>query len=108
MELHVVSVKDAFDIKAGQPGSSHDPGLVVVFDGRQCGFDLPPLGARIDLLRPDGTTVGATIGEMKEHGDGRSFFLGGLTRNDAPVGTILYWSQTSPATRVTQHAQSGV
>jgi hypothetical protein len=91
MASAVVSVKDAFEIKPNVPGSSHAPGLVVIFDGRQCGFELPPVGSTIELLRPDGTSCTAVVSEMKEHGDGRSFFFDGVRRDDAPVGTILSW-----------------
>lgn len=92
----VVSVKDAFEIKPNVPGSSHSPGLVVIFDGRQCRFHLPPLGSTVDLLRPDGTLRQAVVAEMKEHGEGRSFFFESLTRSDAPIGTVICWP-TQPA-----------
>jgi hypothetical protein len=91
MENVAVSVTDAFDIKANTPGSNHEPGLVVIFDGRQCRFRLPAIGTSVDLLLPDGQSRSALVAEIKEHGDGRSFFFAALTRADAPVGTILSW-----------------
>lgn len=101
MELLVVSVQDAFEIKPNRPGSNHAPGLVVIFDGRQCGFHLPPLGSAIDLIRPDGSSGRATVQEIKEHGDGRSFFFPSMHRDDAPVGTVLYWSPPAVASSLT-------
>jgi hypothetical protein len=92
MDDAIVAVKDAFEIKAGTAGSNHAPGLVVIFDGRQCGFKLPPLGATVNLLRPDGASQDAVVEEVKEHGEGRSFFLRGLTLAEAPVGTIVSWT----------------
>lgn len=97
MDVTVVSVKDAFEIKANTPGSSHAPGLVVIFDGRQCGFRVPGIGSVVELLRPDGTVQRATVGEIKEHGDGRSFFFEGMKRDEAPVGTIVFWSSAGSA-----------
>jgi hypothetical protein len=91
----IVSVVDSFEIKVNTPGSDHAPGVVVVFDGRQCAFLLPTIGSRVELLRPDGSTRRTTVDEIKEHGDGRSFFFAGLTRADAPIGTIVTWSDPS-------------
>jgi hypothetical protein len=92
MDSVAVSVTDAFDIKPNTPGSNHEPGLVVIFDGRQCAFRLPALGTLIELLLPNGQSRTVAVSEIKEHGDGRSFFFAALTRADAPLGTILSWS----------------
>lgn len=92
MSNAVVAVTDAFEIKAGRPDSDHAPGLVVVFDGRQCAFRLPSVGSRVMLLRPDGSCASASLAETKDHGDGRSFFFAGLHKADAPVGSILEWA----------------
>jgi hypothetical protein len=92
MQESLASVKDAFEIKAGTAGSNHEAGLVIIFDGRQCGFNLPPRGSRVSLLRPDGASREAVVEEMKEHGDGRSFFFRALTKADAPIGTIVSWT----------------
>jgi len=97
MDTAVVSVKDSFEVKANTPGSDHAPGLVVVFDGRQCRFEMPPLGAEVELLRPDGIVRKAVVQEQKEHGDGRSFFFAGLRLDDAPIGTVLSWQVTPHA-----------
>ena len=91
IETAVVAVTDAFAIRPNMPGSDHEPGLIVVFDGRQCGFSLPELGTSVELLRPEGTTFKCAVTEMKEHGDGRSFFFPGLKHEDAPIGTIISW-----------------
>jgi hypothetical protein len=64
----------------------------VIFDGRQCGFELPSIGAIVEFIRPDGETGRATLAEIKEHGDGRSFFFVGLHRDDVPIGSILSWA----------------
>jgi hypothetical protein len=93
----IVAVKDAFEIKSNVSGSVHAPGLVVVFDGRQCGYHLPSLGGVVELLRPDGSTSEASVAEIKEHGEGRSFFFGGLKQNDAPIGTVMSWSTEESA-----------
>lgn len=105
MDLAEVAVTDAFEIKANRPGSEHEPGLVVIFDGRQCGFCLPALGSSVSVLRPDGTRGAARVTESKEHGDGRSFFFPGLTKSDAPIGTILSW-QLAPARAALGRAQA--
>lgn len=94
----LVAVTDAFEIKPNRPGSDHAPGLVVIFDGRQCAFRLPPMGSRVMLLRPDGTVASAQITEGKEHGYGRSFFFDGLHDADAPVGTIIIWAAADVGT----------
>ncbi len=99
MDLRVVSVKDAFELKANRPYSDHEPGLVVVFDGRQCGFDLPQVGEVIDLMRPDGSTIKAAFTETKIHGEGRSFFFPGMVKEQAPIGTVMYWTAAVPASR---------
>jgi hypothetical protein len=90
-EIARVSVIDAFEIKTKTPGSRHKPGLVIVFDGRQCSFRLPPVGSVVELLRLDGSRKNATIAESKQHGDGRSFFFAAAKRADAPIGTIVSW-----------------
>jgi hypothetical protein len=90
--MTIAAVKDAFELRANTVGSEHAPGLVVVFDGRQCGYHLPPIGGVVELLRPDGSSGEAIVGEIKEHGDGRSFFFGGLHQDDAPIGTVMSWS----------------
>jgi len=90
--ITVVSVVDAFEIQAHTPGSKHAPGLDVVFDGRQCRYQLPRIGKEIELLRPDGSTSEAQVEEIKEHGDGRSFFFLALHKSDAPIGTVMSWS----------------
>lgn len=96
MEQAVVSVVDSFEIKPNTPGSQHAPGLVVIFDGRQCAFQLPGVGSAVDLLRPDGVARQAVVGEVKEHGEGRSFFFQGLKCDDAPIGTIVSWQVDTP------------
>jgi hypothetical protein len=102
---NVVSVMDAFEIKPHTAGSEHAPGLVIVFDGRQCSFDLPAIGQIVELLRPDGSNIDAPVGEIKEHGEGRSFFFAGLQREDAPIGTVISWlTAKSEAARARQHA----
>jgi hypothetical protein len=91
-DVAVVSVTDSFEIKPNTAGSQHAPGVVIIFDGRQCGFQLPPVGSKINLLRPDGSRLIAILGESKEHGDGRSFFIAGARREDAPIGTVVSWA----------------
>ena len=90
-----VSVVDSFDIRANTPGSHHAPGLVVMIDGRQCGFQLPTLGDRVEFRRPDGVVTIGQIEEIKEHGEGRSFFISTLTRADAPIGSVMSWRRTT-------------
>jgi hypothetical protein len=90
-----VSVKDSFEIRPGMVGTGHAPGAVVIFDGRQCSFRLPPVGAVVTLLRPDGSAISASVTEQKEHGDGRSFFFGNLRKQDVPVGTIISWERVT-------------
>lgn len=91
LDLHAVAVKDAFAIRPGMPGTDHAPGLIIIIDGRQCGFDLPAMGATVDFVRPDGVSGRAVVEEMKEHGDGRSFFFGSLSKDDIPIGSVVYW-----------------
>jgi hypothetical protein len=93
-DLHAVAVKDAFPIRPGLVGSDHDPGLVIIIDGRQCGFDLPSVGDVVDFVRPDGVGGRAEVAEMKEHGDGRSFFFRGLGKDDIPIGSVVYWTSS--------------
>lgn len=90
-DLHVVAVKDAFPIRPGLIGSEHPPGLVILFDGRQCGFDLPTVGEAVEFVRPDGVSGAAVVAEMKEHGDGRSMFFRDLDKDDIPIGSVVYW-----------------
>jgi hypothetical protein len=91
MEIAVVSVTDTIEMKPNRPGTDHAPGLVIVFDGRQCGCRLPARGSSINLVRPDGTQLSAPLLDVKEHGDGRSFFLPGWSKRDVPIGTIASW-----------------
>ena len=92
MDIPVVSIQETIELKANRPGSDHAPGLVILFDGRQCEFKLPLAGSTINLIRPDGTQLAAELGEVKSHGDGRSFFLPGLNKDDVPVGSIASWT----------------
>jgi len=91
MEIQVVAVKETIELVADRPGTNHPPGLVIVFDGRQCSFKLPVTDTIITLIRPDGTQLAARLTEVKSHGEGRSFFLPGLVKHDAPVGSIASW-----------------
>jgi len=96
MDLQVVSVTDVLEVKPGFSKIPLEPGVVVFFDGRQCSFDLPTIGQSLEVLRPDGTYHKAVVGVIKEHGHaGRSIYIQGLARHQAPIGSVLYW----PATR---------
>lgn len=86
-----VEVTETFEIKAGMAGLKHAPGLVVVFDVAQGGSTLPGTGKRVKVTPPRGHDFDLVIGEVKKHGNGRSFFFEGLDRREVPVGSILSW-----------------
>jgi len=104
MLQRAVAILDAFEIRPNTVGSNHEPGVVLVFDGRQCNFNLPALGSQVQLRRPDGSTINAQVVEIKEHGEGRSLFFAGLTRAEAPIGTVASWSDSGAAIATSAHA----
>jgi len=88
-----VRITDSFEIRPGMPGTDHEPGLVIVFDGSDCAQQVPGPGLQVRLAEPGGRVVEATVTEVKRHGRGVSFFLPRLTRADVPVGSEVSWGR---------------
>jgi hypothetical protein len=101
-----VRVKDSFEIKPGMPGTKHAPGVVLVFDvaGKA---DIPRPGSTIQLKPPHGHPYEVVVGASKKRGLGRSFFIEGLTRADAPVGSSLRWPVPLRTTRTAKSVKTG-
>jgi hypothetical protein len=88
-----VTVTDSFEIRPGMAGTSHAPGVIVVFDPSRFGQNVPSLGTRMTVRSPDGRVVPTVLGELKHHGRGMSFFFADLTTNDAPIGSEIQWQE---------------
>ena len=101
-----VKVKDSFEIKPGMPGTKHVPGVVLVFDAAGIS-GIPQIGSTVKLKPPHGEAYDVVVGESKKHGVGRSLFIEGLTRTDAPVGSSLSWSVPLQARRSTKSPKAG-
>jgi hypothetical protein len=93
-----VRATDSFDIRPGMPGIKHVPGVILVFEAAGI-RPLPKPGDKVQITPPDAGAKRVVIGEVKKHGTGRSIFIEGLTRFDAPIGTIITWSSKSSSPR---------
>lgn len=101
-----VKVKDSFEIKPGMPGIRHAPGVVLVIDAAGIN-NIPQIGSTVKLKPPHGQAYDVVVGESKKHGLGRSFFIEGLTRTDAPIGSSLSWSVPVQARRRAKPVKAG-
>lgn len=86
-----VKVTDCFEIANRLVSSGYPTGLVVLFDWIAPDDLLPVVGGRVELIDPRGVALQATVGEIKSHGPGRSFYFAGMTKDQAPRGSILSW-----------------
>jgi hypothetical protein len=96
-----VTIRDTIEIRRGITGTSHVPGLVVVFDPI-AGKRMPGVGVAIELHRPTGV-IEVVINEVKKLGRSRSFFFAGLTKVDAPIGSVLAWADSAAKWRHPSH-----
>ncbi len=92
-------VKDSFEITNRLAAPSYPPGLVVVLDWQGNDDTLPVVGDQIEFLRQDGGRYLGTLGEIKCHGAGRSFYLAGAKRHDVPIGSAVSWPRRSVGPR---------
>ncbi len=96
-----VTIRDIIEIRRDMTGTSHIPGLVVVFDPVP-GKRVPGVGVAIELHQPAGVRE-VVIDEAKKLGRSRSFFFAGLTKTDAPIGSVLAWADNAAKWRHPNH-----
>jgi len=54
---------------------------------------------------PNGLSRCLAIEETKEHGTGRSYFFGGLRREDIPIGSGISWEDDPQLWRHAEEAE---
>jgi hypothetical protein len=109
-----VLIKDSFEITNRLMPSSYPPGLVVVFDWTENDDLLPVVGETVNLVAPGGVAMQATVGEIKHHGTGRSFYFASVNKSQGLPGSAISWTPRPVGPRVVDDlgrvivSQSGV